>query len=328
MCGRFSLHVPPTEYSRRIAIDYGLNIQQNSSSTWNQSYNVSPTSNVPVINQSLVVRVCRWGVIPHFSKESQLHGSNYTASLKTINARSESLEDGSSPLWNSLKSSKRCIIPVDGFFEWLQSGREKIPHFTKRKDGKMMMFAGLYDTKNSKNGNEQNIQSFTIITTRASSQFSSVHSRMPVILTQQGAVKWLDKSKKWDTELARLLEPFNDDLDIYAVTKEMSKPGSSKPSYVQPINQRKDGIKSFFAKQSQSPQKDGVTKEDLKKEESGDVRKEETESNLKREDKELNTAIKRSLEDAGGDSRKNYKPLKIAKKEQDNKTLDGFVKQG
>ena len=162
------------------------------------------------------------------------------------------MEDGSSPLWNSLKSSKRCVIPVDGFFEWLLQGKEKMPHFTKRKDDHMMLFAGLHDRFQTK---EQTIDSFTIITTSASKQFEAIHNRMPVILDKEGALKWLDKSKKWDVEICHLLKPYHDSLDIYAVTKEMSKPGSSKSSYIQPISDRKDGIKSFFAKQAQSQKK-------------------------------------------------------------------------
>lgn len=165
------------------------------------------------------------------------------------------------------------------------------------------------------------VKTFTIITTSASKQFESIHNRMPVILSKEGALKWLDKSKKWDSEICHLLRPFDDDLEIYAVTKEMSKPGSSKLSYVQPISQRKDGIRSFFAKQSESPKKDGVNKEDLKKEEGeADV--------VKKEEDDMDTAIKRSLENTSGGAQSEDKPpRKKAKKKEDNKTLDGFLNQ-
>ena len=46
-----------------------------------------------------------------------------------------------------MKKKKRCIVVAQGFYEWLKknNGKEKIPHFIKRKDGQLMCFAGLYD---------------------------------------------------------------------------------------------------------------------------------------------------------------------------------------
>lgn len=51
-------------------------------------------------------------------------------------------------MWTTMKKKKRCIIIAQGFFEWLKknNGKEKLPHFTKRKDGQLMCFAGLWDS--------------------------------------------------------------------------------------------------------------------------------------------------------------------------------------
>lgn len=81
----------------------------------------------------------RWGIVPHFNKHDDNH-------LKTINARGENLTDGAPGLWSSLKAKKRCIVPAQGYYEWLKkSPSEKVPHFTKYKDDKIMMLAGLWD---------------------------------------------------------------------------------------------------------------------------------------------------------------------------------------
>lgn len=66
--------------------------------------------------------------------------------LKTINCRDDSLIE-SRGMWNTMKQKKRCIVVCQGFYEWLKKngGKEKIPHFTKRKDGKLMCLAGLWD---------------------------------------------------------------------------------------------------------------------------------------------------------------------------------------
>jgi putative SOS response-associated peptidase YedK len=49
-------------------------------------------------------------------------------------------------MWNSIKGRKRCVIPVMGYYEWLKKGKDKVPHFTKRADGKIMLLAGLWDS--------------------------------------------------------------------------------------------------------------------------------------------------------------------------------------
>lgn len=66
--------------------------------------------------------------------------------LKTINCRDDSLLENRG-MWNTMKQKKRCIILCQGFYEWLKKngGKEKIPHFVKRKDGQLMCFAGLWD---------------------------------------------------------------------------------------------------------------------------------------------------------------------------------------
>lgn len=88
----------------------------------------------------------KWGLIPFWTKRNP----DYGAVMKTINCRDDSLSGigttGGS-MWNSMKGRKRCIVLAQGFYEWLKSngGKEKVPHFVKRRDGKLMCFAGLWD---------------------------------------------------------------------------------------------------------------------------------------------------------------------------------------
>lgn len=82
------------------------------------------------------------GLVPFWTKRNPDYGSM----LKTINCRDDSLYDDRG-MWTSMKKKKRCIVVAQGFYEWLKknNGKDKIPHFTKRKDGQLMCFAGLYD---------------------------------------------------------------------------------------------------------------------------------------------------------------------------------------
>jgi len=66
--------------------------------------------------------------------------------MRTINCRDDSLST-SGGMWNTMKQKKRCIVIAEGFYEWLKKngGKEKIPHYVKRKDGQLMCLAGLWD---------------------------------------------------------------------------------------------------------------------------------------------------------------------------------------
>lgn len=88
--------------------------------------------------------------------------------------------------------------------------------------------------------------------------------------------QWLDPSMGWTKQIEGLLESFHDSLTIYqgnyyrpplvvtiasthsAVPKEVGKVGTESPAIIQPITERKDGIRAMFAKQqkgSPSPSK-------------------------------------------------------------------------
>lgn len=82
------------------------------------------------------------GLVPFWTKRNPDYGSK----MKTINCRDDSLSEDRG-MWTTMKKQKRCIIVAQGFYEWLKknNGKEKIPHFTKRRDGQLMCFAGLWD---------------------------------------------------------------------------------------------------------------------------------------------------------------------------------------
>lgn len=82
----------------------------------------------------------KWGLIPSWTKRSPGYGSL----MKTINCRDDSLAENRG-MWTPMKKRKRCVVVCQGFYEWLKKGKEKIPHFIRRKDGNLMCFAGLWD---------------------------------------------------------------------------------------------------------------------------------------------------------------------------------------
>ncbi|POW16319.1 hypothetical protein PSTT_01526 [Puccinia striiformis] len=176
--------------------------------------------------------------------------------LKTINARDDKVIEPRG-LWNSVKGQKRCIVLCEGFFEWLDKGKDKIPHFVKRTDHQLMCLAGLWDSVTFK-GSTEELHTFTIITTSSNKYLSFLHDRMPVILSDRESMEeWMDVSSgEWSNKLGRLLKPFDLDngLIAYPVPKEVGKVGNQSPDFLRPISQRKGNIMSFF-KQQVSPSK-------------------------------------------------------------------------
>lgn len=85
----------------------------------------------------------RWGLIPFWTKRKP----DYSSIMRTINCRDDSLAENKG-MWTSMKRKKRCVIVCQGFYEWLKKGpggKERVPHYIRRKDGDLMYFAGLWD---------------------------------------------------------------------------------------------------------------------------------------------------------------------------------------
>jgi len=168
-------------------------------------YNIAPRSNAPVIRRrepddsQLVIHTMKWGLVPHWSKHEDVN-------LNTINARAENLKEPGG-MWSSMKTKKRCVVVCDGYFEWLKKGKDRLPHFIKHKDDRLMILAGLYDVATPE-GATSPLYTFTIVTTDASSALSWLHDRQPVILSSTDELdSWLDTSKGWHAGLLPLLNP-------------------------------------------------------------------------------------------------------------------------
>ncbi|TVY82693.1 putative peptidase [Lachnellula suecica] len=201
------------------------------------------------------LQTMKWGLIPFWTKRNP----DYGTMMKTMNCRDDSLKENKG-MWTTMKQRKRCIVVAQGFYEWLKKGKEKVPHYVKRKDGQLMCFAGLWDCVQYE-GSEEKTWTYTIITTDSNKQLKFLHDRMPVILENgtEDVRTWLDpKRYTWSKELQNLLVPFQGELEIYPVSKDVSKVGNSSPTYIIPVasSENKANIANFFAK--------GATKGDAK----------------------------------------------------------------
>lgn len=154
------------------------------------------------------LQLLKWGLIPSWTKT--IADANVIR-FKTFNARAESID--SKPSFSSSFKTKRCIIPVKGFFEWQHVGKEKIPWYIYHSGNEIISFAGLYDEWTSDNTGET-FTTFSVITTSANEMMAEIHNsamRMPAILDKESESLWIDLSAS-SVELMNLLKPSSSEI--------------------------------------------------------------------------------------------------------------------
>lgn len=154
------------------------------------------------------ISLLRWGLIPSWVRT--IDNANEIR-YKTFNARSESIEN--KPSFSSSFKSKRCIIPVKGFFEWQHIGKEKIPWYIYHSGNEILSLAGLYDEW-TETATGDLIRTFSIITTDANELMAEIHNsakRMPAILDKSDETRWLDISTSPDI-VRSILNPYPNEL--------------------------------------------------------------------------------------------------------------------
>lgn len=211
--------------------------------------------------------------------------------MKTINCRDDSLIENRG-MWNTMKQRKRCIIVAQGFYEWLKKGKEKIPHYIKRRDGQLMCLAGLWDCVQYE-GSDEKLYTYTIITTNSNKQLDPLHDRMPVVLDNgsEDMWKWLDpKRYTWSKELQSVLKPYQGELEIYPVSRDVGKVGNNSPTFIVPISsaENKNNIANFF---SNTKKPKVISKEETAKKEEQDVKSKSKEEAMK-EDEDIKSESK------------------------------------
>jgi putative SOS response-associated peptidase YedK len=103
--------------------------------------------------------------------------------------------------------SRRCLIPADGFYEWMRTGKAKQPYCFEVGEGELFAFAGIWDRWKDPSG--QWVKSCSILTTTPNAVTSAVHDRMPVILDPDSYDVWLDPGMQNVAAASELLKPYD-----------------------------------------------------------------------------------------------------------------------
>ncbi|HBF35956.1 MAG TPA: hypothetical protein DDW50_01390 [Firmicutes bacterium] len=157
-----------------------------------------------------------WGLVPPWVK-SKTQADEIRS--KTLNARSDTVFE--KPSFRSAIKRKRCLVPVDGFYEWREVGGKKYPYFIYLKNKDIFSFGGIWEDWTDYLTGEI-VQSFSIITTDANPLMAMIHNtkkRMPLILPRESEKEWLDNHLS-NEELKTLMVPFDENkMEAHTISK-------------------------------------------------------------------------------------------------------------
>ncbi|HKZ37421.1 MAG TPA: SOS response-associated peptidase [Chryseolinea sp.] len=212
MCGRSSL----TKTQKELEERFQANFYSEDLERYNPlpNFNVAPTQLHPVITlqEPTVIHLYRWGLIPFWAKDMKI-------GAKMINARIETITE--KPAFKQAFEKRRCIVPFDGYYEWMKTPEGKIPYRIHVTNTEIFTVAGLYETWRNPEG--KFIHSFAIITKEADPRIAHLHDRMPMILLSEQEKLWLDASVPSKDVLQNLQPVPGDWITWYRVSDRVNK---------------------------------------------------------------------------------------------------------
>lgn len=170
MCGRYAIYTAP----HKLKDLFGCENLPNTA----PRYNAAPLQEMPIVIQNRM-GMARWGLLPPWAK-----ADDRLLCAKMINARSETVSEkpAFSEAWNK---RRRCLIPVDGFYEWVtdEAAKARQPFFIHKSDRGVLAMAGLW-------AKQADVLTFTVLTKDAEGPAAALHHRMPVLIDIERAGEW------------------------------------------------------------------------------------------------------------------------------------------
>jgi len=220
MCGRFTVAVPRED----LFDEFGLT---EAPFDIHPRYNVAPTQIAPVLLRgdegAFRLAGFRWGLVPFWAAGPEV-------GQRMINARAETMAE--KPAFSAAFRERRCLVPADGWYEWLKDGKSRTPMWIHLRSRRPFAFAGLWERWGPR---KDPLRTFTIVTTAAAPSIRQIHDRMPLVLDRAARDRWLDPAAD-PGELLQLARPYpGDDLEAWAVSKLVNSPANDVPDCIFPV---------------------------------------------------------------------------------------------
>lgn len=226
MCGRITQKSPPNQLGLKI-----VNLIEEPVEA-SPRYNGAPGQDHWVIRQhpdtgQRILSRLTWGLIPNWIKEA-------SPKLKPINATAERV--ATAPMFRGAYARRRCILPIDNFFEWraIKGAKVKQPYAIALKSGEPFGLAAIWESwKHPETGVVH--RTFCVITTEANDLVRSIHDRMPVILPPETYDRWLTNI---EPDPRDLLVPYpSEPMTMWPISTRVNKPDNDDPTLLDPINE-------------------------------------------------------------------------------------------
>ncbi len=221
MCCRYTL----TADAESIQLAFNLD----SVDAWLEPrYNIAPTQQVPVIgnHDPAELSFMKWGLVPYWAKDPKIGN-------RMVNARSETA--AVKPSFRTAFKRQRCLIPADGYYEWVKQGKKKTPMYIQHTEREVFAFAGLWERWKQPDGNWLN--TCAILTTEANERIKPIHQRMAVILEPEDYALWLAPRELAPGEWLPLAAgPRPDQLRFHEVSRQVNSPRNDNPSLIMPAD--------------------------------------------------------------------------------------------
>ena len=249
MCGRFAVTTDPATLAEKIE---AIN-EARSAESAGPNYNVAPTTTITTVvrrhdepddEATRRVRSMQWGLVPPWAKAGA-DGAPESKGPLLINARAEKVT--TSPAFRSSAKSKRCLIPMDGYYEWrasadTDSGKKsrKTPFFMHRADGELLFMAGLWSVwKSPSTRSDSPLLSCTIITTDAVGELAAIHDRMPLIVAEGDWDRWLDPDVPAELDFLAT-PPRIDGIEMRQISTLVNSVRNNGPELLEPAEPQRE----------------------------------------------------------------------------------------
>ena len=225
MCGRVIQSSTPF----RLAIVEGLNVRDSRVHNYPPRWNGAPSQELLVIRRNhhtgeVSLDPLRWGLIPYWCEDRRAGASRSTPSARRCaRCRHSAIA----------YRRRRCILPVDGFFEWkaIKGQKAKQPYAIGMKDGSPFGLGGLWENWKDPASGEW-VRTFAIITTDANQLVAGIHDRMPLVIAPGDYRRWLGE----EPDPGDLMRPFPaEPMRMWPISTRVNKPENDDPSVVEPI---------------------------------------------------------------------------------------------